>query len=89
MSDLHDYALRIDGSLLRSQRQWLLRLANAVLRGIPYLPESGDQDLLEGVISLCDEIADQAHDQYGIDCLLEAPPEVDESRPDDDCCECE
>lgn len=58
----HAYALRIDGPLLRRQRQWLLDLADKT---------AGDgRDHLEGVIALLDEIADQAHDRYGIDCLL-------------------
>ena len=35
---------------------------------------------MEGLISLTDEIADQAHDRFGVDCLL------DES---DQPCECE
>jgi hypothetical protein len=30
----------------------------------------GDGVLLEGLLELTDAIADQAHDQHGIDCLL-------------------
>jgi len=31
-----------------------------------------DQQLLEGLIELTDELADQAHDRHGVDCLLDA-----------------
>lgn len=69
MSELQDYALRIDGPLLRRQRQWLLELTERTAHD--------DQDHLEGIISLLDEIADQAHDRHGIASLLE--PEADDS----------
>ena len=58
------YALRIDGPLLGRQRQWLLELSNTVAKD--------DQDVLEGIVALLDEISDQAHDRYGIDCLLDS-----------------
>jgi len=88
----HTYALRIDGPLLAKQRELLLKVFDTVFRGDPYEPESpNDQDLLQGVIALLDEIADQGHDQYGIASLLE--PEADESEtpnPDNEYrCECE
>ena len=38
------YALRIDGPLLRRQRQWLLELSNTVAKD--------DQDVLEGALLL-------------------------------------
>jgi hypothetical protein len=61
------YDLNIDGPLLRRQRGWLLGIA----------PRSDDEiNLREGLLNLLDAIADQAHDKYGIDCLLE---ENDES----------
>lgn len=75
----HAYALRIDGPLLAKQRQWLLDLAEHLT--------NGGREHLEGVIALLDEIADQAHDRYGIDCLLavedsvNAPPSQTRSRP--------
>ncbi len=79
----HDYELRIDGPLLAKQRRWLLDLADKTT--------GHGREHLEGVVALLDEIADQAHDRYGIDCLLK--PDADEpkdSRPDDDCrCHCE
>jgi len=58
----HAYVLRIDGPLLAKQRQWLLDLAEHI--------SNDGRDHLEGIIALLDEIADQAHDQYGIDSLL-------------------
>ncbi len=75
-NDLHDYALRIDGPLFRCQRQRLIELTNTAAKE--------DQELLEGIIALMEEIADQAHDNYGIDCLL-VPGEPDNPS----CCECE
>ena len=66
------YALRIDGGLLRQQRLLLLALADSASKGTLNIPEAHATDLLEGVVSLLDEIADQAHDRYGIDCLLDA-----------------
>jgi hypothetical protein len=58
----HAYALRIDGPLLAQQRQWLLDLAQHTT--------GKGREHLEGVMALLDEIADQAHDLHGIDCLL-------------------
>ena len=71
--DLQDYALRIDGPLLANQRQLLLKVFDTVFRGDPYVAESPkDEELLQGVIALLDEIADQAHDRHGLASLLEA-----------------
>lgn len=71
MSEMENYALRIDGPLLRNQRRLLLKIIDATFRGTPYIPQvNDDKDLLEGLMALLDEIADQAHDHYGIDCLL-------------------
>jgi hypothetical protein len=81
MNEQNQYVFHIDGPLFRRQRELLMRLA-AVVRGKQaYKPKSGDGDLLEGLLSLTDEIADQAHDRHGIDCLL---VDDDQSR-----CECE
>jgi hypothetical protein len=72
----HDYVLRIDGPLLAKQRQLLLKAFDTVFRGDPYVPESpNDQDLLQGIIALLDEIADQAHDRHGIDSLIKPGPD--------------
>ena len=68
MSELQDYTLRIDGPLLRLQRQWLVDLAERTTQE--------DREHLEGIISLLDEVADQAHDRHGIASLLE--PKADE-----------
>jgi hypothetical protein len=77
---VRDYRLAIDGPLFRLQRQMLLRLADPVHQGLPFNPSAGDAELLEGLLQLTDEIADQAHDRFGVDCLLDA---------DDRRCECE
>ena len=71
-ADLKRYTLRIDGGLLRNQRRLLLKLADAAHRNLIHIPRAkDDMDLLEGILALLDEISDQAHDQYGIDCLLD------------------
>jgi len=68
-----NYALAIDGKLFRAQRELLLKIADLADKKKPYLPAPGDTDLLDGLVNLTDAIADQAHDQHGIDCLLEDP----------------
>ena len=70
------YTLRIDGELFRRQRELLLKILDAVSRHKSYVPAANDADLLEGATTLLDEIADQAHDQHGIDCLLEGDSET-------------
>ena len=66
------YALRIEGDLLRRQRQLLLELVDPLHRNMPDTPQAQhEMGLWEGIVTMLDEIADQAHDQYGIDCLLE------------------
>ena len=70
MNDTKHYALNLDGKLFRVQRELLLRIADLTRRKEPYEPAPGDDDLLEGLLGLTDSIADQAHDRYGIECLL-------------------
>jgi hypothetical protein len=70
MNDMERYELRLDGPAFRTQRELLLRIADLARRGLPYTPASDDENLLEGLAALTDVIADQAHDKYGIDCLL-------------------
>jgi hypothetical protein len=65
------YTLRIDGELFRHQRKLLLNILDAASQNQSYVPAVNDVDLLEGMAATLDEIADQAHDKYGIDCLLE------------------
>jgi hypothetical protein len=69
------YYLIIGGSEFRSQRELLLKLRDLTDGEAPYSPAPGDQELLEGLIHLTDELADQAHDNYGVDCLLDATDE--------------
>ena len=79
--DPQGYTLNLDGPLFRRQRKFLVNLMNRS-RGNEATPlqlPADAEEVLEGLISLTDEIADQAHDQYGIDCLLEegaSPKEV-------------
>ena len=90
MTRKRHYSLRIDGPLLRSQRQLLLQVLNAVCRKMPLLfQDDNDRYHLEGLVALLDEIADQAHDRFGIDCLLEATAEVAEESEQDTRCDCE
>jgi hypothetical protein len=70
MNDTKTYELRLDSELFRSQRGLLLRIADLAHRQQPYEPAPGDDLLLEGLLGLTDAIADQAHDRYGIECLL-------------------
>ena len=70
MNEPKQYGLHIDGKLFRKQRELLVKIADRVRRKQPYEPSPSDGELLEGLLNLTDEIADQAHDQHGIDCLL-------------------
>jgi hypothetical protein len=81
MNALMQYTLHIDGELFRVQRELLTKIADLARQKQPYSPMPGDEVLLDGLVELTDAIADQAHDQHGIDCLL-----VDD---DDTRCECE
>ena len=65
------YHLEIDGPAFRSQRELLLKLQGLAGAGLPYQPAPGEQELLEGLVNLTDELADQAHDKHEIDCLLD------------------
>lgn len=77
MAELKPYALRIDGPLLANQRQSLLKVLGAVSRTEPYTPQTKeDADLLQGIVALLDEIADQAHDRHGIESLLASEAEL-------------
>jgi len=67
----HDYYLTIDGPEFRRQRKLLLKLRTLADNGLPDFLGPGDVEQLDGVIHLTDELADQAHDRHGIDCLLE------------------
>ena len=67
---LCSFDLTIDGPLLRVQRERLLQLMDALHRGKPASLVPNDEDLLEGLINLTDEIADQAASRCGINSLL-------------------
>ena len=69
VDELKQYSLHIDGPLFRKQRELLLKIADLARQKRPYSPTPGEAVLLEGLVELTDEIADQGHDQ-GIDCLL-------------------
>jgi len=59
------YHLRIGGPELQQQRYQLLVWLEDVKD-----TEPKEAEILEGLINLTDAIADQAHDRYGIPCLL-------------------
>jgi hypothetical protein len=68
--DPKDYTLRIDGPLLRDQRRLLLTLLDRTGEKVPDVATAQNRrGLLEGIAELLAEIADQAHDRHGIDCL--------------------
>jgi hypothetical protein len=60
----HTYTLSLDGGEFKKQRSWLMHKA------FDPLLSDAEKELVEGLLGLTDEIADQAHDNYGIDCLL-------------------
>jgi hypothetical protein len=69
MNNITNLIKKIDGPLFRSQRELILELI-----------ESGeiltsDIRILEGLQNLLDAVADIAHDEYGIDCLISLPEE--------------
>jgi hypothetical protein len=61
--------LAIDGPLFKQQRMLLERLLGNPWR----LFDSETLALLSGLQNLCDSLADQAYDHYGIDALLTDP----------------
>ncbi len=80
--DKHAYALRIDGPLLRRQRQWLLDLVGKTT--------DNGREHLEGILALLEEIADQAHDRYSIDSLIKPEDEEKTAGPHNQyVCKCE
>ena len=81
VDELKQYSLNIDGPLFRKQRELLMKIADLARKKQPYSPTPGEAVLLDGLVELTDELADQAHDRHGIDCLL-----VDEDHTR---CECE
>jgi hypothetical protein len=66
------YHLTIDGPAFRQQRELLQRLRGFAAAEMSYWPAPGEVESLDGLIELTDEMADQAHDVHGIDCLLDA-----------------
>ena len=61
---------KINGPLFRNQRKLLLKIADLAQKKQPYIAAADDDNLLEGLVNLTDDIADQAHDEHGIDCLI-------------------
>ena len=72
---MNDIIAKINGPLFRNQRLLLLKIADLAQKKQPYEAAPGDEDLLEGLVNLTDDIADRAHDEHGIDCLLEEDDE--------------
>jgi hypothetical protein len=62
--------MELDGPLFRKQREILLTAMDRWRRGIAHVPAKADVERMEGLLNMLDEIADQAYDRYGIDCLL-------------------
>ena len=78
----HQYILdHLDGPMFRRQRQLLLTLIEVSKEGKAYAANRADQDLLNGLVNLTDAIADQAHDDHRIDCLLEPDSLCDCEKP--------
>ena len=71
------YTLRIDGAKLREQR----RLLERILDRDEFPHDGDDSEVLEGLLDLIAEIADQGHDCHSIDCLEpEEGPDNDRLR---------
>ncbi|MBN1772540.1 MAG: hypothetical protein JXB32_14820 [Deltaproteobacteria bacterium] len=74
-----DILRAMDPALFREQRRWFLAAVQAIRDGT--LADAGGLDwesagdLLDGLDSLLDDLADYAHDVLGMDCLLEEQPE--------------
>jgi hypothetical protein len=73
------YYLNIDGELLRQQQRVLFVRIDFLQRKRPSFKEL--IDCYEGMLALLEEIADQAHDNYGIDCLINNEDEDDPASP--------
>ncbi len=77
MSDQTYTLNNLDGPLFRQQRAWLINTAAVAAHALDangvatFQLTKADVELLDGLVELTDAIADQAHDRYGIDCLLE------------------
>ena len=54
-------SLHIDVQLFRAQRELLTRITDLARRNQPYLPASGDDRLLDGLLELTDALSDAAH----------------------------
>ncbi len=65
------YSFALSGPRFRDQRALLLQLQELFTRSPVSLVRPDEKELLEGLINLTDAIADQAHDRYGVDCLLD------------------
>jgi len=81
---IQSYDLIVGGPELRTQRGLLLRLAEALHGGKRPQLDPDDVEPLEGLINLTDAIADQAADDYGIDCLLSVSEEPETSDVEDE-----
>ena len=57
----------LDAEMFRVQRSYLGELITSAID--LQLLEEDEVDLLQGLEALCDEIADQAHDKYGLPTL--------------------
>jgi hypothetical protein len=67
--DVPRYLLRVDDALLQQQRRLLRILMDLAHQGQVFIPGARTASLLAGVVTLLDDIADQAHDHRGIDGL--------------------
>jgi hypothetical protein len=59
--------IRIDLGLFLAQRELLAKIVARARQKAAYLPEPGDEDLLEGLLNLADELADLSEPPDGDD----------------------
>lgn len=71
---MKEYRLNLSGPELKAQRRLIEKLLEERDELVELLEEECVQDTLLGLQNLLDSLADQAHDAYGIDCLLTDEP---------------
>ena len=79
-----NYTLELDGPLFRLQRGLLLRLQASLSQDEAFVTGPIDKLLIDGLVTMADEIADQAHDRHGLDTLW--PLDSDDGA---EVCDCE
>jgi hypothetical protein len=70
-NEMQLYDLALDGPLLRRQRELLFMLMEAADECRAFDLGPAQLELLDGLVNLTNALADQAHDEFGIECLVD------------------